>query len=140
MPFNAYYNRPMPREDLPLHQVGPGTPGGEYLRRFWHPILLQTTAVMPFELALDYPPIVKGRAMRNYVEWLAPTFPATLAGVPALAVPCGLSADGLPIGLQIIGRPHHEEQLFAVGAAIEQVHPFVFPPLHNEIVEAHHGH
>jgi nitrite reductase/ring-hydroxylating ferredoxin subunit len=42
MPFNAYYNRPVPREDLPLHQVGPGTPGGEYLRRFWHPILLQS--------------------------------------------------------------------------------------------------
>jgi nitrite reductase/ring-hydroxylating ferredoxin subunit len=39
-PYNAYYNRPQKREHLPLHQVGPGTPGGEYLRRFWHPVML----------------------------------------------------------------------------------------------------
>jgi amidase len=106
-----------------------------------HDVLLcPTTAVMPFDVALDYPAVVNGRAMRNYVEWLAPTFPATLAGLPALAVPSGLSGDGLPIGLQIVGKPHHEEQLLAVGAAIEQAYPFVFPPLRNEVIEAHHGH
>jgi nitrite reductase/ring-hydroxylating ferredoxin subunit len=40
-PYNGYYNRPVLRQDLPLHQVGRGTPGGEYLRRFWHPIMLR---------------------------------------------------------------------------------------------------
>ncbi len=92
-------------------------------------LLCPTTSVMPFDVELDYPAAVNGRTMENYVEWLAPTFPPTLAGLPALSVPCGLSAEGLPIGLQVIGRPHHEEQVLAIGAAIENSFPFVFPPL-----------
>ena len=41
-------------------------------------------------------------------------------GLPGLAVPAGLSGDGLPLGLQLIGRPFEEETLFAIGSAIEQ--------------------
>ncbi len=37
-PFGGYYHRDVPQPDLELTQVGPGTPGGEYLRRFWHPV------------------------------------------------------------------------------------------------------
>lgn len=39
-PFSGYYNRPVRSDDPRLTQVGPGTPGGEYLRRFWHPFLI----------------------------------------------------------------------------------------------------
>ncbi|HZB91325.1 MAG TPA: aromatic ring-hydroxylating dioxygenase subunit alpha [Stellaceae bacterium] len=39
-PFGGYYNRPAPTAPNPLTEVGPGTPGGEYLRRYWHPIML----------------------------------------------------------------------------------------------------
>jgi aspartyl-tRNA(Asn)/glutamyl-tRNA(Gln) amidotransferase subunit A len=42
------------------------------------------------------------------------------AGLPGLSVPGGLSAEGLPLGLQLIGRPFDEETLFSVGAVIEQ--------------------
>src|SRR5437016_62015 len=38
-PYGGYLHNEVPREDLQLTQVGPGTPGGEYLRRFWHPIV-----------------------------------------------------------------------------------------------------
>ena len=48
------------------------------------------------------------------------TSPAALAGLPALSVPCGFSASGLPIGLQIVGRPFDEALLFRVGHAYEQ--------------------
>jgi nitrite reductase/ring-hydroxylating ferredoxin subunit len=41
-PYAGYYNRPPQMEDTKLMQVGPGTPGGEYLRRFWHPFLLSS--------------------------------------------------------------------------------------------------
>ncbi len=48
------------------------------------------------------------------------TIPANLAGVPALSVPCGFTASGLPIGLQLMGRPFEETALLQAGYALEQ--------------------
>lgn len=48
------------------------------------------------------------------------TIPANLAGVPALSVPCGFTAGGLPIGLQLMGRPFEETTLLRAGYALEQ--------------------
>jgi aspartyl-tRNA(Asn)/glutamyl-tRNA(Gln) amidotransferase subunit A len=48
------------------------------------------------------------------------TVTVNMAGLPGLATPAGLSAEGLPLGLQLIGRPFDEETLFALGEAIEQ--------------------
>jgi len=56
------------------------------------------------------------------------TVPADLAGVPAASVPAGQDANGLPLGLQIIGRPFDEETVFAVSAAIEQAANFTAVP------------
>jgi len=52
------------------------------------------------------------------------TVTANLAGLPGLAVPAGLDAQGLPLGLQVIGRAFDEETVFAVGAAIERAADF----------------
>jgi aspartyl-tRNA(Asn)/glutamyl-tRNA(Gln) amidotransferase subunit A len=52
------------------------------------------------------------------------TVTANLAGLPGLAVPAGLDAQGLPLGLQVIGRAFDEETVFAVGAAIERAAGF----------------
>ena len=48
------------------------------------------------------------------------TISANLAGVPAIALPCGFSQAGLPIGLQLIGRPFEEETLLRAAYAYEQ--------------------
>jgi len=56
------------------------------------------------------------------------TVPASLAGVPAMSVPAGLDGQGLPLGLQIIGRHFDEETVFAVGAALEQAAAFTALP------------
>lgn len=48
------------------------------------------------------------------------TVTVNMAGLPGLAVPAGLSSDGLPLGLQLIGRPFDEETLFSIGEVIEQ--------------------
>jgi aspartyl-tRNA(Asn)/glutamyl-tRNA(Gln) amidotransferase subunit A len=48
------------------------------------------------------------------------TVTVNMAGLPGIAVPAGLSAEGLPLGLQLIGRPFDEETLFSVGEVIEQ--------------------
>jgi len=51
------------------------------------------------------------------------TVTVNMAGLPGLVAPAGLSSAGLPLGLQLIGRPFDEETLFALGAAIEQAAP-----------------
>jgi aspartyl-tRNA(Asn)/glutamyl-tRNA(Gln) amidotransferase subunit A len=56
------------------------------------------------------------------------TVPSNLAGIPAMSVPAGLSSEGLPLGLQVIGRHFDEETVFAVAAAIERAAGFSYKP------------
>jgi len=56
------------------------------------------------------------------------TVPANLAGVPAISIPAGLDANGLPLGLQVIGKPFDEATAFAVAAAVEQAAGFSAMP------------
>jgi aspartyl-tRNA(Asn)/glutamyl-tRNA(Gln) amidotransferase subunit A len=48
------------------------------------------------------------------------TISCNLAGLPGLSVPCGFTGGGLPIGLQVLGKPFDEETLLAVGGALER--------------------
>jgi aspartyl-tRNA(Asn)/glutamyl-tRNA(Gln) amidotransferase subunit A len=74
------------------------------------------------------PPIAAGRAPITSRADVGPRFftrrcygsPASLAGVPALSVPCGFTGTGLPIGLQVIGRPFDETTILRVGHAYER--------------------
>lgn len=56
------------------------------------------------------------------------TVTANLAGLPGLSVPAGLDAQGLPLGLQVLGRSFDEETVFAVGSAIERAAAFTARP------------
>lgn len=56
------------------------------------------------------------RAVNDQVRW---AYPATLAGVPALSVPCGISPEGLPVGCQVFARPFDEATVLRVGQAYE---------------------
>ena len=56
------------------------------------------------------------------------TVPANLAGIPGVSVPAGIAADGLPLGLQALGRAFDEETVFRVGRALEQAADFNAQP------------
>ena len=56
------------------------------------------------------------------------TVPASMAGVPAISVPAGLDANGLPLGLQVIGRHFDEETVFAVASVVERAAAFTARP------------
>jgi aspartyl-tRNA(Asn)/glutamyl-tRNA(Gln) amidotransferase subunit A len=56
------------------------------------------------------------------------TVTVNMAGLPGIAVPAGASSEGLPLALQLIGRPFDEETLFAAARVIEQAAPKLEPP------------
>lgn len=64
---------------------------------------------------------VGGQTLTGYMDWLRFAFLATVAGLPAISVPVGLSDDGLPVGLQLIGPPRGEAKLLAAARAVEMV-------------------
>jgi len=59
------------------------------------------------------------------------TVTVNTAGLPGIAVPAGLDAQGLPLGLQVIGRPFDEETLFSLGHVIEAAAVGVAPSGHS---------
>jgi amidase len=66
-----------------------------------------------------FPHEINGRPTTSYFHWLALAYAVTLAGCPAVALPCGLDAAGMPFGLQIVGRPGQDAYVLAVAAALE---------------------
>jgi amidase len=83
----------------------------EAARRFFETydfFLVPTAQVFPFDATIHWPAEVAGVKMASYLEWQKGMIPVTMAGLPALAMPAGFSAAGLPIGLQIAG-PNQSE-------------------------------
>lgn len=92
-------------------------------------LLTPTMAVPPFPVEQNYPDTVAGRQMETYVDWIAPTFLLSLTGLPVVSVPCGLDGDGLPVGMQIVGKPLGEEAVLALAAEVQNRHPIGLPRL-----------
>lgn len=94
----------------------------EMLRLFEHHdfLVLPTAQMFPFEAALSWPREVAGRSMDTYHRWMEVVIPATMAGLPTLAVPAGFGPSGLPMGLQIIGPPRADLSVLRMGRAWER--------------------
>ncbi|WP_299844255.1 amidase [uncultured Roseovarius sp.] len=72
-------------------------------------LVAPTAQVWPFALDTPYPTQIAGQGMDTYHRWMEVTVPASLIGLPALAVPVGFGPQGLPMGMQLIGR-HGDDQ------------------------------
>lgn len=87
-----------------------------------HEFLVTPTApVVPNPVEERYVNNIDGIEMETYLDWLVLGYAITVTGCPAISVPCGLSDDGLPIGLQIVTGPHREKELLQMAAWCEQV-------------------
>ena len=84
-------------------------------------------AVPPFPVAQPYPTEIGGVALASYIDWMFLTFVITLTGCPALSLPCGFTAAGLPVGLQLVARGHGEASLISAARLLEQ--ELALPPL-----------
>ncbi len=87
--------------------------------RVYDLLLCPAAIVPPFPVEQRYVSEVAGHRFDNYVDWLGITYAVTLTGCPALALPCGLTQDGRPIGLQLVGRPRGEAALLEAAALFE---------------------
>jgi amidase len=92
-------------------------------------LLTPTMAVPPFPVEQNYPDTIAGRPMETYIDWLAPTFVLSMSGLPVASVPCGLDPNGLPVGMQVVGRPHEEARVLAVAHRIQSLCPIGLPSL-----------
>jgi amidase len=70
--------------------------------------VVPTAQLFPFDVDLHWPSEIAGQKMTTYHEWMKGVLPVTMAGCPALAVPAGFNAQGLPMGIQIVA-PNHSE-------------------------------
>jgi amidase len=82
--------------------------------------LCPTAVVPPFEVETRYVEEVNGQRFEHYFHWLAITFAITLTACPAASVPAGLTDDGLPVGLQIVGPPRGEAALLAAAHRLDE--------------------
>jgi aspartyl-tRNA(Asn)/glutamyl-tRNA(Gln) amidotransferase subunit A len=96
------------------------------MRRFMENYDLLLTPTLPctaFRAGDDHPGQIAGKPT-TYLGWTAFTYPFNLTGQPAATVPCGFDADGLPIGLQIVGRWHDDVTVLRAAAAFEAIAPW----------------
>ena len=83
-------------------------------------LALPVAQVWPFDVDQRWPTEIAGRSMDTYHRWMEVVIYATLAGLPAISVPAGFNAQGLPMGLQLIGKPQGEFALLQLAHAYEQ--------------------
>ncbi len=82
-------------------------------------LVLPSAQVWPFDAELHWPKAINGIAMDTYHRWMEVVIYPTLAGLPAISVPCGFSDDGLPMGMQLIGPPLADRAVLELAAGYE---------------------
>ena len=82
--------------------------------------VLPVNQVLPFDVTKHYPTEINGVKMDNYLSWMKSAYYITAAGNPAASVPCAFSKNGLPIGIQIVGRNHDDWGVLQMAFAFEE--------------------
>ena len=76
----------------------------------------------------EYIKNIDGTELNTYIDWMALCYAITATGCPSISIPSGFSKDGLPIGIQILGKPFDEGGLFKIANIIEDCANFNFTP------------
>jgi len=82
--------------------------------------VLPVTQVAPFDVTTPYPTEIAGTAMGDYLDWMRSCWYISFMSNPAMSVPAGFTAAGLPVGIQIVGRHRDEWSVLQIAHAFEQ--------------------
>ena len=82
-------------------------------------LVLPVSQVPPFDVGERYVAEINGRPMETYIDWMRSCYYVTVAGLPAISVPCGFTREGLPVGVQIVGRHRDDLGVLQLAHAFE---------------------
>jgi len=82
-------------------------------------LLLPVSQVAPFPVEVEWVREIEGEPMHTYVDWMATCYAITCTGLPAISVPAGFTSEGLPVGVQIVGRRGRDRDVLELANAFE---------------------
>jgi amidase len=91
----------------------------EFMERYEF-LVLPVTQTPPFDVTQEYVTSIEGVAMETYIDWMKSCYFITVTGLPAISVPCGFTPEGLPVGMQIVGRHQDDWGVLQLAHAFEQ--------------------
>jgi len=91
----------------------------EFMQRYAF-LAAPVVQVLPFDVNQPWVTEIDGQRMSTYVDWMKSCYFISVTGLPAISVPGGFSAEGLPVGLQIVGRHHDDFGVLQLAHAFEQ--------------------
>jgi amidase len=87
-------------------------------------LVLPTVQVPPFDVGTPYVTEINGQPLATYIDWMRTCSDITVTGLPAISVPAGFTPEGLPVGIQIVGRHQSELPVLQLAYAFEQATGF----------------
>jgi len=87
-------------------------------------LILPVSQVPPFDVTQRYVTEINGTKLDTYLDWMRSCYYITVTGLPAISVPSGFTPEGLPIGMQIVGRHHADFAVLQLAHAFEQATGF----------------
>jgi amidase len=93
-------------------------------------LLTPASPVKQFPVEQNFPTEINGKTLENYTDWIASSFLVTLMSLPAGSAPAGLTGDGLPVGMQIIGPRFEEPLILRMADLVHRSSGVGWPPVH----------
>jgi amidase len=83
-------------------------------------LICPAASIAPFPVDQRYVTQIDGKPCETYIDWFSITFALSMTACPTISVPCGFTTEGLPVGVQIMGKPRGEAALLLVAKRFEQ--------------------
>jgi amidase len=84
-------------------------------------LICPSASITPFPVDQRYAEEIDGKPCETYIDWFSITFALTMTSCPVVSLPCGFSAEGMPIGIQVLGKPRGEAALLRAAHRLEEI-------------------